>query len=241
MQKRTKYCFSLILLLLIHISLYPEIYLYFITICFKGSPSTPCIQQLSNLFKTSGYHISNSEKRLFSNHQADYTYGEILLSSTDTLIHSILDLSHNDVLYDLGSGIGKFIIQSFITTNITKAVGIELSPKRHYIALSTLSNLISLGYISPSFISTRTITFIQDDFFNIKISDATVIYICSTLFSQQTMNRLYHKIIDECHPGTRILTTSPFSSSKLVLSNRYKLSFTWSNEPSTCYLYHSRY
>lgn len=241
MQRRIKYCLLLILLLLIHICLYSEIYLYFITIYFKDSPSTPSIQQLSSLFKTSGYHISDSEKLLFSKHQADYTYGEILLSSADILIHSILNLSHNDVLYDLGSGTGKFTIQSFITSNITKAIGIELSPKRHCIALSTLSNLISLGYIPPSFISTRTITFIQDDFFNSKISDATVIYICSTLFSQKTMIRLYHKIIDECHPGTRILTTSPFPTSKLVLSNRYKLSFTWSNEPSTCYLYHSRY
>src|SRR5690242_4084793 len=62
------------------------------------------------------------------------TYGEILHESVTRLFPHI-SLNDQDVLFDLGSGIGKLAIQFFLQTNIKSCVGIEISSVLHAQAL----------------------------------------------------------------------------------------------------------
>jgi hypothetical protein len=168
--------------------------------------------------KQTGYYISETEKKRFSFHKAEFTYGEMLPESVDIMLKEILQLDAGDVFYDLGSGTGKIVLQAFLTTNVTSAIGIELSSRRTNIARASLSKLISLGWISPldafkwmPLISNhRNIQFIEGDMFSLSLADATAIYACSNLFSDETMDGLYQKILHECDKSVEIFFTRPF-------------------------------
>jgi SAM-dependent methyltransferase len=57
-----------------------------------------------------------------------------------------LDAASATSFYDLGMGLGKFCLQSFLTyPNLTKVVGVELSPTRYEVAAKALRSLASLN------------------------------------------------------------------------------------------------
>ena len=87
-------------------------------------------QKMEELYKDlSGFGIAQDEYKTIRESGGAPTYGEITYESTETLF-DILKLTTNDVIYDLGSGVGKFIIQAYLNTTVKKAVGVELSSTR---------------------------------------------------------------------------------------------------------------
>jgi len=101
-----------------------------------------------------------------------------------------LNLNKNSVLYDLGCGDGRVLIEAIKKRNI-KAVGVEKN--------------ITV-YLWTKFITRKTnIKIICKDIENISIADATHIYLY--LFPK-IMDKLIIKINNECKPGTRIVSCS---------------------------------
>jgi len=152
----------------------------------------------------------------------EHIYGEITTESIQQTIDNIPDgISKGDVFYDLGSGIGKVCIQVFLSTTVSKCTGIELSSHRHNLALSVLKQ-IQTEY-SQLFSNDRTLCFVNDDILNANFEDATLIFLCSRLFSEDLMEKIAQKIIKECSCLRHILSTKAVPVPKLKVMKTIKV------------------
>ncbi len=102
----------------------------------------------------------------------------------------IAKVNNGDVLYDLGAGDGRVVFEA--AKHGAHGVAVEIDP-----ALASLIRIRSeeLGL-------NNKITVIEDDFFNVYIGDATVIY---QYLYPSISEKLKHKYIRELRIGTRII------------------------------------
>jgi predicted RNA methylase len=99
-----------------------------------------------------------------------------------------------DVVYDLGSGDGRVIIEAARSFG-ANAVGIEIDPLRF---LWTKARIFFLGLSGK-------VNVLFGNFFKIDIGDATVVTI---YLLQETNVKLIDKFIQELDPGTRIVSNT---------------------------------
>ena len=118
------------------------------------------------------------------------TYGEILPVSVGELIRG-LDVNRDDVFYDLGSGTGKVCTQFMLDSDARKSAGIEISDTRVREA-----NIIKqkLEEANPYLFYGRELTHLNQNVVECDLSDATIIYTCSTCFSPDFLEIISQKI-----------------------------------------------
>lgn len=85
-------------------------------------------------------------KKDFDAHKygSSITYGEVLaddLFSLTTNSLKTLDLNETGVMWDIGSGTGKVVLQQFLERDFQRVVGIELVERRWNISVQALKNL----------------------------------------------------------------------------------------------------
>lgn len=119
-------------------------------------------------------------------------------------------VSKKDVVYELGSGDGEFVLTAGMEFG-AKATGIEIDATRYWI--SQIKKQISKN---------KNATFIRDDFKKIKLSDASVVYF---YLVPKVIERILPKLKRELTPGTRIV------------SYKYKVSLPLSEKKGQLYLY----
>lgn len=105
----------------------------------------------------------------------------------------LADTKPQDVVYDLGCGDGRIIAIAVKEFNVKKAVGVEKDKERVKEALTRIENdgLIGRAYV------------IHGDFFDINISEATVV----TLFLLTAVNEaLKPKFEKELREGSRVVS-----------------------------------
>ncbi len=155
----------------------------------RQEPDQICQSYLSRLYQ-SAHPYADAEK--YKKQDLSATQGEILYGSVNKLL-SELRLSAEDVFYDLGSGTGRVTAQVFLNTVVKEACGIELIPelyqKSQEIAAQIQKELPE--FYGPE----RKLHFIQGDFLEISFERATVVFINSVCFNQQTLFAL-GKLID---------------------------------------------
>jgi SAM-dependent methyltransferase len=187
--------------------------------------------------------ISDEERALCSGTGASPVYGEILYESCAVLIDA-LRLTEDDVFYDLGSGLGKFITQVYLTSPVKKAWGIEFSENRFARAQKATKNLAKIEAKSFAFENdmrkvfgkealtkskNKKFGFTNADMLKADLSDATVIFTCSTCFPPEFMQKLTDKLAQ--NDGLRILTLVQLPYHKHVhYVTTYVLPMTWSAE-----------
>jgi methyltransferase family protein len=113
----------------------------------------------------------------------------------ESLVEEMLSMARvtgNDVLYDLGSGDGRIVITAARKFG-TRGIGYDLDPER---ISEARENARRAGV-------TDRVRFEQQDIFNAKIADATVV----TMYLLPDVNmRLRPKLLSELKPGTRIVS-----------------------------------
>lgn len=137
-----------------------------------------------------GYDSTDAEESVVVESKSSAMYGEILPTSTTELL-DYLNLNEDDVLFDLGSGTGKFIMQAALTTKIRRCVGIELVQRRHFAAQAVLQ---VAGYEGR--LQTQDVEFLCEDFMEAALEGATIIYTCSTAFPQALLQNLARRMSD---------------------------------------------
>ncbi|MDP3987895.1 MAG: 50S ribosomal protein L11 methyltransferase [Candidatus Levybacteria bacterium] len=99
-----------------------------------------------------------------------------------------------DIVYDLGSGDGTSLIVAAREFGAT-SVGIEIDPLRFFISK------ILIRYYNLS----KKIKVYRKNFFNIDISDASVIFL---YLVPKALMRLKPKLLKELKPGTKVVTVT---------------------------------
>jgi hypothetical protein len=127
------------------------------------------------------------------------TYGTISKKGVRQLLKDI-PLSANDVFYDLGSGIGNVCMQVFQESRVKKCVGIEYDIERHNHALEDAREASDVSDVSDvsKRETGRDLQFRNENFMQSDISDATVLFTDSIMFSLKTLRQLETKVRASC-------------------------------------------
>merc|ERR1711963_964671 len=76
-------------------------------------------------------------------------YMETAAEGVPVLLDAIASFGENlgasDTFVDLGSGLGKLVLQVFLTTDVGRAVGIEIIEERHHLASMARKAALGLG------------------------------------------------------------------------------------------------
>ena len=110
--------------------------------------------------KTRGHQCIKIEDRILATKsQSSLLYGEVLFEGAAKLFDSQhLNAEKGTVLVDLGSGVGKLALQAFLQfPNLSKVVGVELSPSRVTEAHSALQKLATSYSTSFQFNSNQDV------------------------------------------------------------------------------------
>lgn len=182
-----------------------------------------------------GFSICGAEREYIEKCGGDPTYGEILPFSLAQLIQK-LNLTKDDILFDLGSGAGKVCIQVALTSP-AKAVGIELSNTRHTLAQNMKRKFLDKKIL----IDKNKLKFIEGNVSQFDLRSGTVFFMCSTCFSDELMKDLTHKLKMIPH-NIKIVTlrTLPLDeASDIKLLDTLSLPMSWS-DGSSVYIYEKK-
>ena len=69
--------------------------------------------------------VASSTGAVYGSTATELVYGEMTYPGMKDL-HDALGLRTDDVLYDLGSGVGKFVLYTALRARVTSATGIEV-------------------------------------------------------------------------------------------------------------------
>lgn len=160
------------------------------------------------------------------------TNGEILVPSVDKLLSSV-SVSDDDIFIDLGSGSGKVVLQVFLQARVKKAIGIEIQPHLHQIAL-TLSKQIQSD-LPNFFLKGRELTFLYGDFLKLPIMGATIVFMNSICFDQ-TILSLLGEVMDNTSSVHTLLSLRPIGVlQRLRFKKTIKIECSW--DSALCYVY----
>lgn len=209
----------------------------FLIIFFKctsasGEPADPKAYLQMIYENTIGYTIPSEEVDMIKKAGGHPQYGEIPYDSAAHIL-SDMNISRQDVFYDLGSGTGKLVIQVYLTTPIKRSIGVEISPSRWKVAESCRKQVANNDHLVVG----RDLIFLNQDISKANFNDATICFISGITFPppliQSTMNRLSsfgHKI-----KVISILALPPHKNFKLIKT--YNLPMSWAPEGVDVCLY----
>ena len=138
---------------------------------------------LNQLYRgVNGFKVTKCEREEVAQQGGAPTYGEIPFESFKVILDE-LDITKEDVFYDLGSGVGKSVLQVLLTTPVKKSVGIEISPTRFSCA-EAIKRLLMKSKKMPK---GKILEFREQDILEADMDDATIVYMCSTCYSPALM------------------------------------------------------
>lgn len=155
------------------------------------------------------------------------TYGEIKFDSVEKIIKE-LRINKNDIFYDLGSGNGKVTIHMYMR-GVKKSYGIEFFPERSYNSEFALKKLYKMfpHVLDDDRLISFQIQNIKDMYY---LSDATVIFMCSTCYPSELLDVVFEKV-KSCKNIRAIITHKEYPAFLKILSKTktIQLPCTWSD------------
>jgi 16S rRNA A1518/A1519 N6-dimethyltransferase RsmA/KsgA/DIM1 with predicted DNA glycosylase/AP lyase activity len=159
-------------------------------------------------------------------------YGELYYYSFVKLL-TYLQISPEDHVLDIGSGLGKIVFQLFLTTQAASVTGVEINLQRYAICKKIYATMQQ--QLPDMFANDRKLNILHGDFLNHGFSEISVIYVCSTVFSFDLLDAIGKKI----NMMPRVKKIASFRKlphlSNFQLIERIFLHADWEKTP--CYLY----
>lgn len=173
----------------------------------------------------SGYDLPAGEADEMSKCDGAPTYGEILPESLEKLLQE-LNVTKKDVFIDLGCGVGKAATQVYWQTPVRKSVGIELSKTRYDKAQGVKTELQNQNKLDKS----RQLEFQNKNIIDADLSDGTIVFMCSTCFSESLMKAILDKLLVNKNKNLRVVTLKQLpNNDRFTLQKTLTLPMTWSN------------
>src|SRR3990167_633879 len=178
--------------------------------------------EFDKIFSTvDGFRISKRERQ--ENDAFEYTYGEIDFLSFIALI-SLTHPNANTRFYDLGCGIGKAVISCALVYDMQLYCGIELFNGLYIAAVKQQEHLLRLPEYQTN---AKKVLFICDDFLNVNIEDANLIFINSTAFVGNTWQLLNEKIDRTVKFATIITVSKKLSTRMFKVKLKTQINMSW--------------
>ena len=158
-------------------------------------------------------------------------YGELTYEGMGAL-HDALNLQPHDSLYDLGSGIGKFILYSALRNQCASATGVEVGLKRHAsaeLACSKLEELLSSDEKESS--AARRCAGFNAVLGDIRLPlyrDATAIIICNIMFDGTLNASIVANILKSCPRVTTVASIVKLHHPRFKRRKSVSCGCTWS-------------
>lgn len=178
------------------------------------------------------YDQTNTNLKHAMTRTVSETYGEILFESVSKLL-SVIPFTENDIFVDLGSGLGKVVLQVFLQTLVKEARGIEIKPYLHEQALIAAHHL--QRELPQYFENRRQLTLFSGDFLKIPLTTATIILMGSPCFDPAMLHSLA-KMIDDTPSIHTVFSLRPLCSlQRLAFKKAIRIECSW--DTALCYLY----
>ena len=145
--------------------------------------------ELRRLYRgVDGFEIPAKDERRVERSRGSALYGELMPTATLRLLE-LLELGPGDRFVDLGAGLGKVVLFAAMHTEAGRVFGVELSPTRVALAEQILARAQAQRLPGA-----ERASIVEGDMMRVPLTWATVIYTCSTAFSEAFMNRLGRRL-----------------------------------------------
>lgn len=142
----------------------------------------------------------------------ELTYGEVTALGVQQFIDAVpVGLGNDDVFFDLGSGVGKSVLQVYLTTEVKRASGVELAQSRHQHGINALAVLRSVAPAEATTASDddsllvldgRELSLTHGDVLTADISGGTVFFVSSLAFPDFVLRGVQDRLVAQMPPGT---------------------------------------
>lgn len=143
-----------------------------------------------------GRKVAQRERNRLALTDASFTYGEIDFIYFGKLLEKVKPQA-GECLVDLGSGIGKAVLATALLYPQINVVGIELLTRLHELSLKQLKK----------FNAVNNIQFINDDILNVDFSQADILFINATCYSDELLRGILDRL-NQLKKGSRVIITS---------------------------------
>jgi SAM-dependent methyltransferase len=206
--------------------------LSFIGASSKAEPANPKAYLQMLYENRGGYSIPEEEQHFILQEGGHPQYGEIPYDSAAHILAD-LNLSQHDVFYDLGCGVGKLVLQVYLTTPVKCSVGIELSKTRFDIAQSCRKQTILDEHTTPG----RDLIFLHQNITTANFSDVTVCFLSSLAFPPPLIQAIMDRLNAIGH-DIKVISILPLPNHKqFKLIKTYQLPMSWASEGVDVCLY----
>lgn len=126
-------------------------------------------------------------------YDTNLVYGEVLRTGVETIISKINKYkkpTEKDVFIDVGSGCGKLVLHTAISSNIKTLVGVEILSQRYNYA----------KYIKEMILpENNSVFFINKNIKDFNLSVATIVFINDVCFENRLVLDIYEALPKGCH------------------------------------------
>jgi hypothetical protein len=178
---------------------------------------------LEEKFKLENITARDSRINKHFTYKGDYNdtlvYSEILRSGVDTIISKINKYkkpTEKDVFVDVGSGCGKLILHTAISSNIKTLVGVELLNQRYNYA----------KYIKEMILpESNSVFFINKNIKDFDLSVATIVFINDVCFENRLTLDIYEALPKGCH----FILSTKIDSCK-IMKEEFNVDVSWGGQ-----------
>lgn len=194
-----------------------------------------CEKQMAEIFEGLTGFISYQPGEKEENEKKDVflTYGEVLYPGINTLIDYV-EVTHEDVICDLGSGIGKVPMQFFLKTPIRRAFGIEASKTRYESSLKALARFKErFNELFQN--GARSLEYFNGNFLEGDMSQVTLVYAASTCYGPKLMEKI-GEMVDKAPKVRCVMSLKPVPCNTFRLDKVLEVQCSW-DKATKCHVY----
>lgn len=158
-------------------------------------------------------------------------YGELHYYSVQKILRR-LKITENDIILDLGSGLGKFVLQVFMQSQAKKVIGIEAMREMHDKATDVIQ--VFKTEFDYFWQGERELVLLNENFLSSDWQKANIVYTCSTCFTQELLNAIGRKV-NNTPCVQQVLSFRPIPTLKMPLLDIFGVECSW--DSTLCYHY----
>lgn len=156
--------------------------------------------------------VDNSTDTMGGEGCAEDSYGEMPVEYANTFFKKV-NCRPSDTFADLGSGLGRVVVEAAVLGGMRKAVGVELSVQRHKMACDGLMEATKGLEEIQGKAGTSRVELHQGNLLKFDLKGFTTIFASTICFRDALMEKLGAKLAREVPEGARFAATTDFPAS----------------------------